>query len=235
MTPTTRVPGRVLAWAALLVALGASVGANVAFARPEIGPRLSAATAPVLVVLAAGLLERVPLTSARAWQRRLAGGGLVFVVVSAFVTSYQHQHELLIGYGNPETSATLLPLAVDALILMASVSLAVIAERRRALAAVPAASPAVAGVSDSVSDTGTAPEQPKRQVARAAKKPTTADRVAAAKRRTPDASAADIARRVGVTERTVQRYLPRTELPAEFTDAVSDTHPHNGARVTVDA
>jgi hypothetical protein len=37
MTPTTRVPGRVLAWTALLVALGASVGANVAFARPTSG------------------------------------------------------------------------------------------------------------------------------------------------------------------------------------------------------
>lgn len=237
MTTKTRVPGRLLAWAALLVALAASVGANVAFARPELGPRLSAATAPVLVVLAAGLLERVPLGSARPWQRWLAGGGLVFVVASAFVTSYEHQHALLIAYGNPNLSATLLPLAVDALILMASVSLAVIAERRRALPGLSRdvkgdiAGQEAAPVSDIVSDTPDPVEQPKPRTPRAPKKATTADKVAAAKRRTPDASAADIARRVGVTERTVQRYLPRVE----FVPAVSDTSPHNGSPALVDA
>lgn len=202
-----RVSGRVLAWASLLVALGASVGANVAFARPELGPRLSAATAPVLVVLAAGLLERVPLASARAWQRRLAGGGLVFVVASAFVTSYQHQHALLRAYGNPELSATLLPLAVDALILMASVSLAVIAERRRQLAAepAPAAAPVAVpvAVADTPPDTVTAAEQPERT----RRKAPTGERVAAARRRAPDASASTIAKRIGVTERTVRRHL----------------------------
>jgi DNA-binding transcriptional ArsR family regulator len=63
-------------------------------------------------------------------------------------------------------------------------------------------------VSDTVSDTAPSqPEQPKQRAARAPKKATTADKVAAAKRRTPDASAADIARRLGVTERTVSRHL----------------------------
>jgi hypothetical protein len=126
-----RSPGRLLAWTALLVALGASVAANVAYARHGMGPRLSAGTAPLLVVLAAGLLERVPLAGARWWQRWLAVGGLVFVVLAAFITSYQHQSALLLAYGNPPLSSVLLPFAVDALIVMSSVCLAVIAERRR--------------------------------------------------------------------------------------------------------
>lgn len=128
---TTKPAGRLLAWAALVIALGASVAANVAYAAPALGPRLSAGTAPVLVVLAAGLLERVSLAGARRWQQLLAVGGLIFVVIAAFITSYQHQRSLLLSYGNPELSSVLLPLAVDALIIMASICLAVIADRRR--------------------------------------------------------------------------------------------------------
>lgn len=120
-----------LAWIALTVALGASIAANVAFARPALGPQLSAGVAPILVVLATGLLERAPLADGRRWQRGVAGAGLVFVTAAAFITSFQHQYALLLSYGNPRLSAVLLPLAVDALIVMASVCLAVIAEQRR--------------------------------------------------------------------------------------------------------
>jgi hypothetical protein len=45
----------------------------------------------------------------------------------------EHQYALLLAYGNPWLSAVLLPVAVDGLIVLASVCLAVIAERRRAL------------------------------------------------------------------------------------------------------
>lgn len=126
-----RVPGRVLAWTALLVALGASVAANVAYARPGAGPRLSSGVAPLLVVLAAGLLERVPLAGIVWWRRWLAYGGLGLVVTAAFITSFDHQYALLVSYGNAKLSAALLPIAVDGLIILASVCLTVIAERRR--------------------------------------------------------------------------------------------------------
>lgn len=120
-----------LAWTALVVALGASVAANVASARHETGPRLSAAVAPILVVLAAALLERVSLVVARQWQRCVWAGVLSLIVASAFVTSYEHQQSLLSHYGNPTLSADVLPIAVDALIIMASVALSVIATQRR--------------------------------------------------------------------------------------------------------
>lgn len=132
MTVTAaKAPGRLLAWTALLVALVASVAANVAYALPALGPRLSSGVAPVLVILAAGLLERVPLAGVRLWRRLLAYFGLGLVIVAAFVTSFDHQRRLLLRYGNQELSAVLLPVAVDGLIVFASVCLTVIAERRR--------------------------------------------------------------------------------------------------------
>lgn len=233
MNPTIRVPGRLLAWVALVVALGASVAANVGAARPDLGPRLSSAVAPVLALFAAGLLERVPLASARRWQRWLAWLGLGTVGAAAFITSFDHQRALLLSYGNTDTAAWLLPVAVDGLILMSTVSLTVIGERRRALAG--SASDDVRGditgqapaetsadtapeaepvsdtepdmATDTVPDTATDTAQPKQRVRRAPRKATTAERVAAAKRRTPTATAADIAKRLRVTTRTVERHL----------------------------
>jgi hypothetical protein len=127
-----RVPGRVIAWTALTVGLGASVAANVAAARSDLGPRAFAPTAPVVALLAAALLERIDLRGTRWWQRLPIVGGLVVVVALAFVTSYQHQQGLLLTYGNPALSAALLPIAVDALVLMSSVALTVIGGQRRA-------------------------------------------------------------------------------------------------------
>jgi hypothetical protein len=107
-TRPARVPGRVIAWTALLFALGASVGANIGAARPELGPRLVAPVAPVIALLGAALLERIDLRGTRWWQRAAIGGGLVLVVALAFVTSYQHQQSLLLAYGNLPLSADLL-------------------------------------------------------------------------------------------------------------------------------
>jgi hypothetical protein len=214
VTTTTKVPGRLLVW----TALGASVLANVAFARAEVGLRLTAGTAPVLVVLAAGLLERVPFARARWWQRWLAGGGLVFVVLAAFVTSYQHQHALLIQYGNPELSATLLPFAVDALVIMSSISLAVIAERRRELAQPPVVpdpvvrDPEIPQASD---DMVSVPRPARRRYT-----PSAADRIRKYADAHPTASVATIAKRLNLSERTVRRHLAGTNGSVD-NDAVS--------------
>lgn len=128
---TTRVPGRFLSWTALIIALSASVGANVASARQQLGPQMCAGIAPVLTALAVGLLERVSLEKARVWQRVAAWLALGLIASLSFVTSYQHQYALLARWGNPAVATLVLPIAVDGLIVMASVCLSVIAEQKR--------------------------------------------------------------------------------------------------------
>lgn len=216
MTPQ-RVPGRLLAWTTLVVALAASIGANVAQARPDIGPRLTAAVAPAIVILASGLLERVSLAGARTWQRTLVIGGLFFVVGAAFVTSFQHQFHLLIGYGNEWLSAVLLPLAVDVLIVMASVCLAVIAERRRLLADRATVAAEVPDIgSDIASDADGTDEQAQR-----GGKPLAPDvRAARLYRANPKRSAASIGRTLReagfqVSDRQVARWLEPLRNPAD--------------------
>jgi len=248
-----KVPGRVLAWTALFVALGASVAANVAYARPDWGPRLSAGTAPVLTVLAAALLERVPLGAARTWQRWLAWAGLSAVAAAAFITSYEHQYALLLKYGNPWLSAILLPVAVDGLIVLASVCLAVIAERRRELSTTGLDPLRVTAAVDTVADTtadirtaaspDTSPSNntdttqvsgeimsTKRQPPARRHTPSVAERVAKYARRYPDAPPAVIATKLGCAERTVRRHLA-VLAAGQPADSDADTAPVNGTPV----
>lgn len=220
-----KVQGRFLAWTTLVVALAASVGANVAQAHPELGPRLTAAVAPTIVILASGLLERVSVTGARTWQRILVVGGLIFVVGAAFVTSFQHQYELLIGYGNEVLSAVLLPLAIDVLIVMASVCLAVIAERRRVLLR----------VAETVGETEFTPDiepdiEPDtagtdEQQQRGGRPLTPEQRAVRLWRHNTSRSAADIARElerrgITVSARQVARWLEPVRTPASHAEPV---------------
>lgn len=220
-TPAPTVPkvqGRVLVWTGLLVGLGGSMAANVASADPILGAQLSAAAAPLFTLIAAGLLERVPLSTARRWQRNLAWIGLSVVALAAFVNSFIHQFGLLRGYHNPWIAAVLMPIAVDGLIALSSVCMAVIAERRRELAAAPVAArkarrtPAkrtprvtarVSDISEPAGDPLTVP-LPRQRTRKPA---TTALRVARLAARQPDLSVTDMARKLRVSERTVSRHL----------------------------
>jgi hypothetical protein len=75
-----------------------------------------------------------------------------------------------------------------------------------AAADVPDTAPAT--VADSTPDTAPAPE---RTAPRTRRAPSTAARVAALRTRHPDMSAADIAARLKVSDRTVRRYLPKPD------------------------
>jgi hypothetical protein len=223
MTPR-RVSGHFLAWTTLIFALSASIGANVAQAQPNLFPRLFAAAAPVAVIFASALLERMSLTGVGFWRKLAVIGGMTFVVATAFVTSFQHQRHLLLRYGNDDLSAILLPLSIDALIIMASVCLAVIAEQRRQLAEVaePAddAAPEPVGTSGSAPEPTTTVERPKRQ----RRAPTTEERITAARKRWPDLSAAALARKLDLSDKTVRDYL-------KTIDQADEPQPVNGAEV----
>jgi len=113
---------RVIAWAAFILGAGASVAANVAHARPELGPRLVAAFAPLALVLAVELAVRVQWRPGWRWTLgRWGGTGLVAVVTA--VVSYRHQVGLLAGYGEDAVSAAILPLSVDGLMITAAAAL----------------------------------------------------------------------------------------------------------------
>jgi hypothetical protein len=119
---------RLIAWTAFLLGIGASVAANVAHARPEIGPRLASAFAPLALVLAVELAVRLQWRPGWRWMLgRWGGTGLVAVVTA--VVSYRHQVGLLAGYGEDPISAAILPLSVDGLMLTSAAALLALSGR----------------------------------------------------------------------------------------------------------
>jgi hypothetical protein len=111
-----------VAWGAFVLGVVASVAANVAHARSELGPRLASAFAPVALLLTVEIMSRVPWPSGRAWALgRWAGTGAVALV--AAVTSYRHMSALLVSYGEDNLTALIQPLCVDGLMVVASLAL----------------------------------------------------------------------------------------------------------------
>jgi hypothetical protein len=113
---------RLVAWLAFALGVAASVAANVAHARPELGPRLAAAFAPVALLLTVELMSRVSWPTGLAWAvGRWAGTGTVALV--AAVTSYRHLSALLTEYGEDPLTAAIQPACVDGLMVVASLAL----------------------------------------------------------------------------------------------------------------
>lgn len=120
---------RLVAWSAFLLGSIASVAANVAHARPELGPRLTAAFAPLALVLAVELAVRVQWRRGFWWTvGRWGGTGLVAVVTA--VVSYRHQADLLRGYGEDAVNAAILPLSIDGLMIVAAAALLALGSSR---------------------------------------------------------------------------------------------------------
>lgn len=129
--PETRsAAGRWHAWGGFLFAAIASLAANVAHAHDGWGPRLTAAFAPLALVLAVEVAARVDWRSGREWWlARWVGTGSVAVIT--FVVSYRAQAALFKTYGLDWISAAILPLAVDGLMLVCIAALLSIGNRRK--------------------------------------------------------------------------------------------------------
>jgi hypothetical protein len=123
---------RRLQWAVrLTLALGvaASITANILHARPNPISQAIAAWPPVALLITVELVSRIPIY--RRWL------GVVRVVatfaiagIAAWVSSH-HMAAVVARYGETGTVPYLLPLSVDGLIVVASVSLVELAGRRR--------------------------------------------------------------------------------------------------------
>lgn len=128
----------IVAWAAMIVGIAASLAANVAHAVPTVTGRMIAGWAPVALLLVVEVLAHTPKPRfwLLAWARYI---GTAIVAGVAATASYRHMRDLAFASGEDLLTASTLPLSADGLILVSSVSLMVLAHERRLAAATKAA------------------------------------------------------------------------------------------------
>ena len=113
--------------AALTVGVAASVAANILHAEPQLISQIIAAWPPLALLLTVELISRVPVyRRALAAVRLLATAGIAGI--AAWV-SYFHMAGVVSRYGETGTVPYLLPLSVDGLVIVASISLVELAGR----------------------------------------------------------------------------------------------------------
>jgi hypothetical protein len=117
--------------AALFLGVAASVAANILHARENPISQAISAWPPLALLLTVELTSRIPMH-----KRSLAFLRVVATIAIAGIAawvSYWHMQGVAVRYGETEMSAYLLPVSVDGLIVVASVSLVELAGRIRFL------------------------------------------------------------------------------------------------------
>ncbi len=123
---------RRLQWAvrgALTLGVAASVTANILHARPNPISQAIAAWPPLALLLTVELVSRVPVYRRSLGAVRLIATACISAI-AAWV-SYWHMAGVASRYGETGTSPYLLPLSVDGLIVVASISLMELSNRIR--------------------------------------------------------------------------------------------------------
>jgi Protein of unknown function (DUF2637) len=115
--------------ATLMLGVAASVAANVLHARHEIVAQVISAWPPLALLLTVELTSRIPMHKPLLAGIRVVATGTI-AGIAAWV-SYWHMQGVAVNYGESESSAYLLPISVDGLIVVASVSLVELAGRIR--------------------------------------------------------------------------------------------------------
>ncbi|GGL05326.1 DUF2637 domain-containing protein [Mangrovihabitans endophyticus] len=193
---------------ALSLGVATSVAANVLHADPNPISQAIAAWPPLALLLTVELISRVPVQQRRLAAVRLAATASI-AGIAAWV-SYWHMAGVAARYGEAGAAPYLIPLSVDGLVVVASVCLVELAGRLADLTRQPDTGPAIASeVPQPVADTTTdnASDTPPDRPVRPARKRSAATAVARMRTRHPDMPAREIARRLGVTDRTVRRHL----------------------------
>ncbi|GAA1026748.1 hypothetical protein GCM10009557_05550 [Virgisporangium ochraceum] len=186
--------------AALVLGVATSVAANVLHANPNPISQAIAAWPPLALLLTVELISRVPVHQRTLAVVRFAATASI-AAIAAYV-SYVHMVGVAARYGEQGAAPYLIPLSVDGLVIVASVCLVELAGRLRAVEQPDtAADIAPDSVAPSLPDIERTPRRKTR--------PTTAAAVAKLRARHPDMPTTDIARRLGVTDRTVRRHLNR--------------------------
>ena len=115
--------------AALILGVAASVAANVLHAQPNIISQTISAWPPLALLLTVELTSRIPMHRPALAALRVFAT-ITIAGIAAWV-SYWHMQGVAMKFGETETSSYLLPLSVDGLIVVASVSLVELAGRIR--------------------------------------------------------------------------------------------------------
>ncbi|MER7008609.1 DUF2637 domain-containing protein [Dactylosporangium sp. NPDC000555] len=194
---------------ALVLGVATSVAANILHADPNPISQAISAWPPLALLLTVELISRVPVHRRSLAAVRLTATACI-AGIAAWV-SYTHMAGVAARYGEQGLAPYLIPLSVDGVVVVASVCLVELAGRMRATPTEPAPEPSTVDTvpdtqpdiaPDTQPDTERTPQKPAP-----ARKKDTASAIARLRARHPDMSAADIARRVGVTDRTVRRHL----------------------------
>ncbi|HEV7897429.1 MAG TPA: DUF2637 domain-containing protein [Planosporangium sp.] len=116
--------------ATLTLGVAASVAANILHAKPNPVSQVIAAWPPLALLLTVELISRIPVHRRSLAAVRLAATTTI-AGIAAWV-SYWHMAGVAARYGETGPSPYLLPLSVDGLVIVASVSLVELAGRIRA-------------------------------------------------------------------------------------------------------
>jgi len=122
---------RALARLTLVLGVAASIAANVLHARHNLISQTIAAWPPLALLLTVELISRVPVHRRGLAAIRIAATTTI-AGIAAWV-SYWHMTGVTARYGETPTSAHLMPLCVDGLVIVASISLVELAGRIRVL------------------------------------------------------------------------------------------------------
>lgn len=136
----TALPGRLtrIRWGVrgvLLLGIAASVAGNILHALPNPVSQVIAAWPPLGLLLTVELIARVPVHRRSLAAVRLAATGAI-AGIAAWV-SYWHMAGVAARYGELGAAPYMLPLSVDGLVVVASVSLVEIAGRVRSAVVTP--------------------------------------------------------------------------------------------------
>lgn len=202
--------------AALLLGVATSVAANILHARPNPISQAIAAWPPLALLLTVELISRIPVHRLSLSVVRL--GAAAFIAGIAAWVSYWHMAGVASRYGEVGAAPYLMPLSVDGLVVVASVCLVDLSGRLLPTDVEPKA--AADKPADTTPDTtedkpadtnpGVTPPAAKPSGSRTPRKRDTGKAVARLHARHPNLPAAEIAKRLGVTDRTVRRHLTST-------------------------
>jgi hypothetical protein len=187
---------------ALALGVAASVAANMLHADPNPISQTISAWPPLALLLTVELISRVPVHRRSLATVRFTATALI-AGIAAWV-SYTHMVAVAVRYGEQGLAPHLIPLSVDGVVVVASVCLVELAGRMRRNA--PPANANRPAAADTAADTS-ADNKPEPRRRKPAAKPDTGALIARLRSQHPDMSAADIAHRIGVTDRTVRRHL----------------------------